>query len=149
MATWPLKAVAIRHVRQVTEQGEAFMRKIVGVQGSPSDRSAPGEPPRRQKGTLQAGVTSRVFIMPNRVVGEVWSAAVKRGKPYPLFLEMGAFKGGRARPHVLPTLEFMRERAVRTMGAPLTHQELGYLAAPIRASWPNAARALLKMKVRL
>lgn len=35
-------------------------RKTVGIQGSRRDRSAPGQPPRRQTGTLQASLFARV-----------------------------------------------------------------------------------------
>lgn len=51
---------AARNVRDATLALAAEVQEVLSVQGSPSNRSRPGEAPRRQTGRLQGSVTTEI-----------------------------------------------------------------------------------------
>jgi hypothetical protein len=76
---------------------ETRARMLLSVQGSPTDRSHPGEPPRRQTGELQAGVYSQVDE-------ESLSAFVGTDVPHGIYMELGTKRGILPRPWLRPAL---------------------------------------------
>lgn len=76
---------------------ETRARMLLGVQGSPTDRSFPGQPPRRQTGELQTSVFSEVDE-------ESMSAFVGTNEPHGIYQELGTSRGIAPRPWLRPAL---------------------------------------------
>lgn len=76
---------------------ETWAAHLLAVQGSPTDRSHPGEPPRRQSGELQGSVYSQVDE-------ESMSAFVGTDDPVGLYQELGTKRGILPRPWLRPAL---------------------------------------------
>jgi hypothetical protein len=86
-------------LRKLAVAVETKAASLLGVQGSPTDRSHPGQPPRRQTGELQAGVFSEVDE-------ESMSAFVGTNVPHGIYMELGTKRGIAPRPWLRPALAF-------------------------------------------
>jgi len=86
-------------------------KRTLGVQGSRSVRSKPGEPPRRQTGTLQKSAWARYYI---ETIAGGWELRIKFGAdaPYFRYLQDGTPRMAR-RPSIEPTIERIRPLIIR------------------------------------
>lgn len=87
----------LRGLLRLVTAVETRAKALLGVQGSPTDRSHPGQPPRRQTGNLQASVFSQVDE-------ESLSAFVGTNVDYGEYLELGTKRGIAPRPWLRPAL---------------------------------------------
>lgn len=88
---------AVNGLRRAAVAVETWAVHLLAVQGSSTDRSKPGEPPRRQTGHLQASVFSQVDE-------ESLSAFVGTNEPVGEYLELGTKRGIAPRPWLRPAL---------------------------------------------
>jgi len=110
--------------------GTKYMKRLVKVQHV----SKPGEPPGKDAGRLYESVRGKVTkTKRGRVTGYVRAHALKRGKPYPLFLEVGTdpktqgTKGIAPRPFIAPTMAAMEKKAQTMLFGRITSAEFSYL----------------------
>lgn len=99
---------------------QAQMQKTVGVKGTPVVRSRPGEPPRRQRGTLLRSITMRSY----RAAGYV---LVGSANIIAWWLDRGTTQMA-ARPWVWPSYYAARQRmneAFRTRTKESVRRRLG------------------------
>jgi len=103
-----LIAVANRAIPYIQDE----FKRTLNVQGSRSDRSAPGEPPRRQTGALVKSAWARYYIE----TSPGWSLLIKFGAdvPYFRYLTDGTPRI-RPRPSIEPTIRRIRPQLIRLL----------------------------------
>lgn len=118
-----LTTIGKRRMRKLVKFGKAYMKDLVSEPQPPSD---PHSPPHRDAGLLYQKVSGRTVQRGNRVTGTVSSTALKVGRPYPLFLEVGT-EDMKPRPFLMPTLRAMQAEARTVMLGKFDGAEYDYL----------------------
>jgi len=81
----------------------ARAKELLSVQGSPTDRSLPGEPPRKQTGDLQRSIGYTIDET-------TLKSQVGTPLPYGKYLELGTRRGLAARPWLRPAFAWVAAR---------------------------------------
>lgn len=102
----------IRFANAVIPYVQDEFKRTLNVQGSRSDRSKPGEPPRRQTGRLVKSAWARYYIE----TSPGWSLLIKFGadQPYFRYLTDGTARIA-PRPSIEPTIRRIRPQLVRLL----------------------------------
>ena len=116
--------IGFRRMKKLVLFGEKYMKKLVQERFPPP--SSPGQAPHKRTGVLYSSVQGKVVRTHGKVVGIVHATALKRGRPYPLFLETGT-EDVKERPFIAPTMEAMESQVSSTMVAPFNNAEYNYL----------------------